>query len=105
MGIRNGNPESLNEGGLAGLDGSDSRRLRDNEESAMPWAETDRVLYKACTATYSTSLTDAEFAHVEPLLPLPGKRGRLKHGFRTILDAILYLVRSGIPRRLLPMDF
>jgi len=81
------------------------RRLRDNEESAMPWTETDRVLYKPCAATYSTSLTDAEFAHVEPLLPLPGKRGRLKHGFRSILDAILYLVRSGIPWRLLPMDF
>ena len=50
------------------------------------------------------SLTDAQWAVLEPLLPPPGNTtGRddrpEKHCGRTILDAILYLVRGGIAWR------
>lgn len=71
----------------------------------MPWTEADRELYEATTTKYSTNLTDQEYALLEPLLPEQKKHGRRQHSFRTILDAIFYLVRSGCQWRLLPGDF
>jgi len=61
-------------------------------------------------AVYSSSVTDAERAILEPLLPAPGstagRGGRPeKHCRRAIVDAILHVVRGGIPWRQLPMEF
>ncbi|MBI4662587.1 MAG: transposase [Verrucomicrobia bacterium] len=56
-------------------------------------------------ALYQTSLTDAQWALVEPLLPIPSKRGRPPTDRRWVIDAILYIVKGGIPWRLLPVDF
>jgi len=43
---------------------------------------------------------------IEPLLPLIKEPGRIpKHPFRDIVDAILYLDRSGCSWRQLPVDF
>ncbi|WP_394468209.1 IS5 family transposase [Kutzneria buriramensis] len=58
---------------------------------------------------YPSDLTDAEWAVVEPLLPPPtahpqGGR-REKHPRRDLVDAILYVVRSGCSWRQLPVDF
>src|SRR5471030_1041596 len=39
------------------------------------------------------------------MLPKPSKRGRPPTDRRWILDAILYVVKSGIPWRYLPSDF
>ena len=63
-----------------------------------------------CTVYSSSSLTDAQWTMLEPLLPPPGnaagRGGRPeKHCRRMILDAILYLVRGGIAWRQLPADF
>src|ERR1700730_1273479 len=66
----------------------------------MPWTEADRLLYKAKTTKYATDLTDEEFALLEPLFPSPKKRGRRRHSFRTILNAIFYQVRTGCQWRL-----
>jgi transposase len=45
---------------------------------------------------YPSDLTDAEWALVEPLLPPPGEGGRPeKHPRRQVVDAILYVVRTG----------
>jgi len=57
---------------------------------------------------YPSDLTDAEWAVVEPLLPPPtahpqGGR-REKHRHRDIVDAILYVVRSGCSWQV-PVDF
>lgn len=71
----------------------------------MPWSEADRHLYKARTTRYSTDLTDAEYALLGPLLPAPKKRGSPHHAMRTILDAIVYMVRTGCQWRLIPKDF
>jgi transposase len=71
----------------------------------MPWTEADRLLYKATTTKYATDLTDEEYALLEPLFPGPKKRGRRRHPFRTILNAIFYQVRTGCQWRLLPKDF
>ena len=61
-------------------------------------------------AVYSSSVTDAEWAILEPLLPAPGstagRGGRPeKHCRRVIVDAILYIVRGGIGWRQLPVEF
>jgi transposase len=55
---------------------------------------------------YETDLTDAQWALVEPLLPARGKDGRKpRHAYRDIVDAIMYVVRTGCAWRHLPSDF
>jgi transposase len=59
---------------------------------------------------YSSSVTDAEWAILEPLLPAPGstagRGGRPeKHCRRAIVDAILYIAGGGIAWRQLPVQF
>lgn len=45
---------------------------------------------------YPSDLTDEQWEIIEPMLPLIKEPGRLpKHPFRDIVDAILYLDRSG----------
>jgi transposase len=62
------------------------------------------------TRRYSSDLTDAEWAIVRPLLPVPawlnGKGGR-PEGFchRQLLDAVRYLVAEGVRWASLPADF
>ncbi|MEU7632113.1 IS5 family transposase [Nocardia sp. NPDC049220] len=58
----------------------------------------------------SSSITDAQWAVLEPLLPPPGNTtgngGRPeKHPRRLVLDAIFYVVRGGIAWRQMPHDF
>jgi putative transposase len=60
------------------------------------------------TRAYPSSLTDAEWAVVQPLIRRPAmpQGGRPpKHPLRQILDAIRYLVCTGCAWRLLPHDF
>src|SRR5438477_6656152 len=54
---------------------------------------------------YDTDLTDDQFALVAPFLPRPKKMGRPPADLRAVLNAILYLVRTGCRWRLLPHDF
>ncbi len=71
------------------------------------WTETTRKLYERKSGRYATDLTDGEWAVLEPLLPVQTKgRGRPRQvGLRDIVDALLYLLRSGCPWRYLPRDF
>ena len=55
---------------------------------------------------YPSDLTDAQWEIVEPMLPLTKSPGRIpKHPRRAIVDAILYVTRSGCSWRQLPVDF
>lgn len=55
---------------------------------------------------YPTDLSDAQWALLEPLLPVPATGGRReKHPRREIVNAILYLDRAGCAWRLLPRCF
>ena len=55
---------------------------------------------------YPSDLTDEQWEIIEPILPLIKEPGRIpKHPFRDIVDAILYLDRSGCSWRQLPVDF
>jgi hypothetical protein len=59
------------------------------------------------TRTYPSSLSDAEWAVLQPLVQRPAtpEGGRPpKHPLRVIIDAIRYLVRTGCAWRLLPRD-
>ena len=64
----------------------------------------------ACGFYPSSSLTDAQWELLEPLLPPPGNTGGRggrpeKHDRRRVLDAIFYLVRGGIAWAALPREF
>ena len=50
-------------------------------------------------------LTDREWARLEPLLPPRPHTGRLPKDHRPILDALLWLARTGAPWRDLPERF
>ena len=56
-------------------------------------------------AIYQTDLSDAQWAVIKPMLPPVSKRGRPHTDRRCVLDAILYIVKGGIPWRLLPSGF
>jgi transposase len=63
-----------------------------------------------CPLYPSSSLTDPQWALLEPLLPSPGNTARQggrpeKWPRRLVLDAIFYLVRGGIAWAQLPRDF
>ena len=55
---------------------------------------------------YQSDLSDAEWSCLKPHLPAPKAYGRPRlHSPREILDAILYVLKSGCAWRLLPHDF
>ena len=55
---------------------------------------------------YGSDLTDAEWAIIAPLLPPAGKTGRPRRWpMRDIINAILYVLRSGCPWRMVPDSF
>src|SRR5436853_4915035 len=54
---------------------------------------------------YPSDVTDAQWALIEPLIPVyPGGRPRKTH-LRDVVDAVFYLLRSGCQWRYLPKDF
>jgi putative transposase len=55
---------------------------------------------------YPSDLTDAQWRRLEPLIPRPKSGGRPRTtDLRQVINAILYLVRSGCSWRMLPGDF
>jgi len=70
------------------------------------WTPAARAQLARDPATYATSLTDAEWALVAPVLPAPAATGRPRRWpLRRILDAILYVLRTGGAWRHLPREF
>lgn len=58
------------------------------------------------TQLYATDLTDAEWALIQPLLPVPSHTGRPRlHSLRTLLNAIFYQLRTGGAWRFLPQEW
>ena len=69
------------------------------------WTPTTRRHHSRAGLRYETDLTDAEWAIVDPLLPNPASCGRpSRWSMREILNGIFYVLRGGIPWRLLPKD-
>jgi hypothetical protein len=60
----------------------------------MPWNEADRAKYDVIRERYSSDLSDAEFALIFPLLPLPKGQGRKPTGARDVELALLFHPRG-----------
>lgn len=70
------------------------------------WTDTTRAQYARADLALPSDLTDAEWAVLEPFLPQPSHVGRpRKWPLRRIMEAILYLLRGGLPWRMLPPCF
>jgi putative transposase len=55
---------------------------------------------------YPCDLTDAEWAHLAPLLPEPARRGRPRRwALRLLVNAIFYVLRTGCAWRYLPREY
>ena len=70
------------------------------------WTAFARSQYERLNERYASDVTDEEYDLIEPLLP-PARRGgrRRTTDLREVLNAILYLVRTGCQWRMLPKDF
>jgi transposase len=70
------------------------------------WTETARKQYRREDLRYASDMTDAEWALVEPHLPAQKALGRPRIVvLRGVVDALLYILRTACPWRLLPHDF
>lgn len=74
------------------------------------WTEANRRNHKQDQTRQKrgspTDVSDQEWQLIEPLLPDAGKTGRpRKTDLRSVINALRYLVRSGVEWRMLPNDF
>lgn len=70
------------------------------------WTPAARAQLAREARPYATGMTDAEWTLVAPLLPPPARVGRPRcWPLRMILDAILYVLRTGCAWRHLPREF
>jgi transposase len=70
------------------------------------WTEMTRPKYERAGQRYASDLTDAEWAVIEPSMPARRALGRPREtNLRAVLDAILYIARTGCQWRMLPKDF
>ncbi len=69
------------------------------------WTPTTRAQHSRDHLRYASDLTDAEWAVLEPLFPAARATGRPPTPLRRVLEAIFYVLRGGIPRRMLPEGF
>ncbi len=70
------------------------------------WTPAARMALAREPRPYATGLTDREWALVAPQLPAPARTGRPRRWpQRLVLDAILYVLRTGCAWRHLPREF
>src|SRR6516225_12160016 len=70
------------------------------------WTEITRRKYQREGQRYASDLTDAEWALIEPHMPPAKRLGRPRETeLRDVLDAILYIARTGCQWRMLPKEF
>src|SRR3984893_5797167 len=70
------------------------------------WTEITRPKYEPEGQRYASDVTDAEWALIEPHMPAAKPLGRPRDTeLRAVLDAILYIARTGCQWRMLPKDF
>ena len=69
------------------------------------WTADNRPRYNRDKLRYPSDLTDAEWAHIEPLIP-PGKPGGGKRrvAIREVINGVMYILSTGCQWRALPKD-
>src|SRR6185437_5531882 len=80
------------------------RRPESHWRSPM-WTNENRVRYDRGGLRYPSDLTDAEWAHVEPLIP-PARRGGAKRtvNLREVVNGLMYVLSTGCQWRAIPKD-
>jgi transposase len=82
---------------------ADRKEYRASKEQAKHDERERRAMPRQA---YPSDLTDEQWNLLEPLIPLPAADApNLRYERRDIVNAILYVLRSGCPWRLLPHDF
>jgi transposase len=72
----------------------------------MAWTEITRAKYRRDGLRYASDTSEAEWALIEPHLPLPASCGcPRKASLRDVVNAIFYLAQGGCQWRMLPKDF
>ena len=80
--------------------------LRRQRESIVAWTEITRRKYRRDGLRYASDTSDAEWAIIEPHLPLAAACGRPRRvSLREIVNAIFYIAQTGCQWRMLPGDF
>ena len=70
------------------------------------WTETTQQQYRRDGLRYASDMSDAEWAQIEALLPVPKRLGRPRTTqMRQVVNAMLYLLTTGCQWRLLPKEF
>ena len=70
------------------------------------WTEITRPQYERSGLRYASDLTDGEWQLIAPLLPPARRLGRPRTtDLREVLNAILYMARTGCQWRMLPKEF
>lgn len=70
------------------------------------WTDTTRAQHAGKELALPSDLTDGEWAVLEPFFPRPRPVGRpRKWPLRKIVDALLYMLRGGLPWRMMPPGF
>src|SRR5713226_8189272 len=70
------------------------------------WTEITRRKHEREGQRYASDVTDAEWALIEPHMPAAKPLGRPRDTeLRDVVDAILYIARTGCQWRMLPKDF
>jgi transposase len=69
------------------------------------WTPENRPKYNRDKLRYPSDLTDAEWSHIEPLIP-PAKRGGRKRSveLREIVNGLMYVLSTGCQWRYVPKD-
>ena len=69
------------------------------------WTADNRPRYNRDKLRYPSDLTDAEWAHIEPLIQ-PGKPGGGKRrvAIREVINGVMYILSTGCQWRALPKD-
>ena len=69
------------------------------------WTNENRARYDRGGLRYPSDLTDAEWAHVEPLIP-PARRGGAKRtvNLREVVNGLMYVLSTGCQWRAIPKD-
>jgi len=69
------------------------------------WTSKNRAQYDRSKLRYPSDVTDAEWEHIEPLIP-PGKRGGRKRSVdvREIVNGLMYVLSTGCQWRYVPKD-
>ena len=70
------------------------------------WTEITRRKYEREGQRYTSDVTDAEWALIDSHMPAAKPLGRPREiELRAVLDAILYIARTGCQWPMLPKDF